>query len=105
MNESQWINVAALDDIPFDKLWPFERSGKAWVLVRSQASLSAFVDLCSHQAVKLSEFGEIKAGVLICHAHGAAFRCDTGQELCFPATQPLQKARLKVDQGMVYIFV
>ena len=103
MTDSLWIPVGPLDAIPMDEIVPFAAGDQAWVLIRTLEGLAVFIDVCSHQDVKLSDFGEIQKGVLICHAHGAAFRCDTGEELCFPATAPLFKAPFKIEEGLVSI--
>ncbi|MCX6130314.1 MAG: Rieske (2Fe-2S) protein, partial [Proteobacteria bacterium] len=78
MSRVEWIPVASLDDIEMNKVLPYVVNDLSLVIVRTQETLAAFVDVCSHQTVKLSEFGEIQQGVLICHAHGAAFNCSTG---------------------------
>jgi nitrite reductase/ring-hydroxylating ferredoxin subunit len=98
---SEWIVVGALQDMPENEIIPFSRASGDYILIRRGAEVSAFVDLCSHQEIKLSEFGEIQHGVLICHAHGAAFDCRDGKELCFPATSPLQRIPTRLTEGIV----
>jgi 3-phenylpropionate/trans-cinnamate dioxygenase ferredoxin subunit len=98
---SDWIVVGALHDMPENVIIPFSFANDEYILIRRGDEVTAFVDLCSHQEIKLSEFGEIQQGVLICHAHGAAFDCHNGKELCFPATSPLQKILTRVNAGQV----
>ncbi len=99
----KWVPVQALAEILENEIIPFSFEGSAWILIRQEHDVSAFVDVCSHQAIKLSEFGEIQQGVLVCHAHGAAFDCRDGKELCFPASSPLQKVPVRVVHGVVEI--
>jgi nitrite reductase/ring-hydroxylating ferredoxin subunit len=97
----KWIVVGALEDMPENVIIPFAHAAEDYILIRRGDEVAAFVDLCSHQEIKLSEFGEIQQGVLICHAHGAAFDCHDGKELCFPATSPLQKIPTRLNAGQV----
>jgi nitrite reductase/ring-hydroxylating ferredoxin subunit len=97
----EWIAVGPLADMPEDAIIPFSHRAEDYILIRRGDAVSAFVDLCSHQAIKLSEFGEIQHGVLVCHAHGAAFDCADGRELCFPATEPLQSLPTRIREGLV----
>jgi len=100
---SQWVRVGALQDMPEDEIIPFSQHAIDCILIRRGDVVSAFLDLCSHQEIKLSEFGEIQRGVLVCHAHGAAFDCENGRELCFPATRPLQSIPTRIHAGQVEI--
>lgn len=59
------------------------------ILVKQDGKISCFVDRCSHQDIKLSEFGAIQSGAIICFAHNARFACRDGQVLCPPAEQGL----------------
>lgn len=98
---SEWIAVGELKDMPENVIIPFSHAPRDYIVIRRGDEVTAFLDLCSHQEIKLSEFGEIQQGVLICHAHGAAFDCHDGKELCFPATSPLQKIPTRLNDGTV----
>lgn len=102
---SEWIAVGELKDMPENAIIPFSHSLRDYILIRRGDEVSAFVDLCSHQEIKLSEFGEIQQGILICHAHGAAFDCHDGKELCFPATSPLHKIPTRLSAGQVELLL
>lgn len=102
---SEWIPVGALKDMAENVIIPFSQAAGDYILIRRGDEVTAFVDLCSHQEIKLSEFGEIQQGVLICHAHGAAFDCYDGKELCFPATSPLQKIPVRLNAGQVELYL
>lgn len=102
---SEWIAVGALQDMPENTIIPFSHSAEDYILIRRGDEVTAFVDLCSHQEIKLSEFGEIQQGVLICHAHGAAFDCHDGKELCFPATSPLRNIPTRLSAGQVELYL
>jgi nitrite reductase/ring-hydroxylating ferredoxin subunit len=101
----EWIVVGALADMPEDVIIPFSHRAEDYIVIRRGDSVTAFIDLCSHQAIKLSEFGEIQQGVLVCHAHGAVFDCADGKELCFPATEPLQSIPTRISDGQVEVHI
>lgn len=103
MNE--WVVVGSLQDMAENEIIPFTHHAGEYILIRRGDEVSAFVDRCSHQEIKLSEFGEIQQGVLVCHAHGAAFDCHDGKELCFPATSPLQAIPTRMSAGQVEILI
>jgi nitrite reductase/ring-hydroxylating ferredoxin subunit len=77
------------------------------VLVRVDGELTCFRDQCSHQPVKLSEFGEIRAGrILICHAHGGGFDLGCrGQVVCGPPKADLEMFECHERDGQVAVII
>lgn len=102
---ANWVVVGPLAEMPEDKIIPFSRGAEDWILIRQGDEVSAFVDVCSHQDIRLSDFGEIQRGVLVCHAHGAAFDCRDGKELCFPAQRPLTRIPVRIEAEQVEILI
>lgn len=99
-----WQYVADLQQIPERTLWPTVIQQQDILVLRAGEQVFAYLDRCSHQDVKLSEFGEILPnGQLICYAHGACFDLPSGAPLCFPASTGLQTFPTRLDQGKVYI--
>ena len=66
------------------------------IIVKQGGVVSCFVDRCSHQDIKLSEFGALQGGTIICFAHNARFSCVDGHVLCPPAEQGLSRWPIKV---------
>ena len=61
-------------------------------MVRLGDGVFALGDRCTHQDVSLSA-GEVDEDecTLECPKHGAAFRLDSGEPTCLPATQPVPR--------------
>lgn len=100
---SSWHRVALLAEVPERSLFPVSAAGREWILLREGDQLRGYLDRCSHQDIKLSEFGHLDGQTILCFAHGARFSCDRGEPLCFPATEALEKADVKVEEGAVFL--
>jgi nitrite reductase/ring-hydroxylating ferredoxin subunit len=74
------------------------------LFVRWQSTVLCFLDQCSHQPIKLSEFGEFKNGRLVCHAHGGVFDLDRkGEVVCLPPRQALTAFMCEELNGHVFV--
>ena len=74
-----------------------------FIIVKNSDGYSCYKDLCSHQDVKLSDFGELVAGEIVCHAHNGKFDSSTGAATCLPARQALDKIDIVVKDGNIYL--
>ena len=100
---SQFLDVAALDEIPEHGVLGVDAGGRAVCLVRFAGNVSAFADECTHQAFPLSA-GEVHDdGTLECVWHGARFKCLTGEVVRDPATDPLTQFEVRIDAGRVML--
>lgn len=100
-----WQKVEDLDHIPEGVLKPYTVAKQDIVLWRRGAEVKCFGDFCTHQDIKLSEFGEVEGDELVCYAHGARFGICDGAPLCFPATEALKTYPVKVEGGAVLVEV
>ena len=62
-----------------------------------------YADLCSHQAIPLSAFGEVYEDSILCHAHGAVFSLADGSVQREPACKPLQAYAVERRGGEVWV--
>ena len=100
---AEFLDVAALDEIPEHGVLGVDAGGHAVCLVRFANHVSAFADECTHQAFPLSA-GEVHDdGTLECVWHGARFNCRTGEVVRDPATDPLTQFEVRVDAGRVMV--
>ena len=103
MNE--WHSLGSVTDFKDGGVTPATIDDEEVVIVRCGDQLACFKDQCSHQDVKLSEFGEVVDKELVCYAHGARFQCMTGQVLGAPAFAPLERYELRVENGVVSVCI
>ena len=75
-------------------------------VVRIGERAYALGDRCTHQDVSLSD-GEVDPDecTLECPKHGAAFRLDTGEATCLPATRPVPTYEVSVVDGNVTVVI
>lgn len=101
-----WMDAGLAGDFGVDTLKPVALSGHNLILIRTAEGFRCFKDECSHQPVPLSEFGEVSGGRLVCHAHGAVFEVnDGGRPLCFPAVDSLVEFQVRIEGGILRVFV
>src|SRR5687767_7884322 len=100
---AEFLDVAALDEIPEHGVLGVDAGGRAVCLVRFANHVSAFADECTHQAFPLSA-GEVHDdGTLECVWHGARFACLTGAVVREPAIDPLTRYAVRVEGGRVLV--
>ncbi len=61
-------------------------------------------DTCTHAEASLSD-GYIDCDVVECPFHSARFCIRTGQALSLPASEPLKRYPVKVEDGLVFVDV
>ena len=99
-----WYRVGMINEIPERKIWPIHVNHTDIFLLRAGEQIFAYLDQCSHQDIKLSEFGDILPnGQLICYAHGACFDLPSGAPLCFPAEVGLKTFPIKIESQEVLV--
>jgi len=100
----EWLEIMNYSDLIFGEIVPKKAFGKDIIIVlQHSGKISVFTDICSHQDVKLSDFGAVSDGKIICYAHNGAFDLGTGEPLCLPARKGLIKWEVKVAAGRVLV--
>jgi 3-phenylpropionate/trans-cinnamate dioxygenase ferredoxin component len=98
--------VAMLMDI--DESMPFAAqlsNGSRICLVRDDQAVHAFFDRCPHRDFALSGGDLVEPCVIECPWHGARFDVRTGDVLQGPATDPLFRLQVQVEDHRVYVAV
>jgi 3-phenylpropionate/trans-cinnamate dioxygenase ferredoxin subunit len=93
--------VCSVDEVPEVGALQVQVQGPqgplAVAVVRDEdGELHAISDLCSHQAISLSE-GEVEGCEIECWLHGSRFDLRTGRPSSLPAVQPVPVYRLTVS--------
>lgn len=98
-----WVRIETATPLVEGRLTRFELGEKGIVLLRYQGGLYAYQDRCSHQDVRMSDFGDVKQGKLVCYAHGARFALANGAPIGHPASIPIPCYPVKEEQGELWV--
>lgn len=80
--------------------------GHDLIFIRRLGKVLIFKDECTHQPIKLSEFGELTGGLLLCHAHAGVFDIDHGGDVvASPPCEALTAFVCEEQAGQVYVFL
>ncbi len=81
--DTGWIALARVDEIPDGGILPLEIEGLKFILVRKDNMVKGYRNSCLHLAMSL-DTGEVENGVLTCLHHGFKYRLETGECLTSP---------------------
>jgi nitrite reductase/ring-hydroxylating ferredoxin subunit len=99
---SEWVRVAAADDVPVGEAVRVTADDVDVVLVHDGTQIHALADVCSHLGGPLHE-GSLADGCISCPWHGSTFRLDDGTVVRGPATAPQPAFETRVSDGEVAV--
>ena len=103
MSEADGFRRACdLDEVPESGALRVEFDDIDVAIVRSDGTLYAIEDVCSHAEVALSE-GEVDGCTIECWMHGSRFDLRSGAPTGPPATEPVNVFDVQVTDGVVYV--
>lgn len=97
-----WTDVAAVADFGPGERRVVDVDGVAVLVVNLDGDFHAVEDLCSHEALTLSD-GELKTDRVVCKHHGAAFCLRTGAALAPPAVEGIAVFPVRIVAGRVQV--
>jgi 3-phenylpropionate/trans-cinnamate dioxygenase ferredoxin subunit len=77
-------------------------SDKQIALFNCGGEYYALDDMCSHAEASLSE-GDVYDCKVECPLHGAEFDLKTGNAVTLPATKPVNKYKVNVEDGYIFL--
>ncbi|HET7683488.1 MAG TPA: non-heme iron oxygenase ferredoxin subunit [Marmoricola sp.] len=99
-----FVRACALDEVADDEALAVTIEGIEVAVARDGDDVYALQDLCSHQAVPLTD-GEVADCQIECFLHGSMFDLRTGKPTNLPATEPVSTFPVDVRDGAVYVDV
>lgn len=99
---TQWISVAAQDDVPEGGTLPVVVAGEAVCLYKIEGAVYATQDTCTHEDASLAE-GFIEGDCIECPLHQALFHIPTGEARTAPACVNLRVYPVRVIAGNVEV--
>ena len=80
----------------------FTLGNKQVALFNYEDEYYALDDMCSHAEASLSE-GDVYDCKVECPLHGAEFDLKTGAAVTLPATKPVTKYKISIDDEYIYL--
>lgn len=82
----------------------FEIEGRRVLVVNANGSWYAVDDTCSHADTSLA-LGTLNAEdrTVTCPLHGGVFELETGEGVEYPATEPIERYAVSVEEDEVYV--
>lgn len=96
--------VALKKEIPEGKIKAIEVSGEPVLLVNIAGEYYAISNKCTHRGCKLSS-GVLESENIKCPCHKSVFNVKTGEVIHGPATKPVQKYVVKVEEEQILLSV
>lgn len=106
MTAVELVELCDVDELAVGDRRRFDLPFGPICLVRVNDGFRAIGDNCSHEDFPLSE-GEVELDecLIECWKHGSMFSLETGEPVCFPATQPVPVYEVVVQDGKVSVKV
>jgi 3-phenylpropionate/trans-cinnamate dioxygenase ferredoxin component len=102
MADHNFIDVAALADLPPYTVKAVSIDGTTVLIVRTDDAIYAVENRCSHADQPL-ECGRVKYGWISCPAHGSRFDLDTGEPLNPPATEKIATFAIQITGDRIEV--
>ena len=99
---SDYRFACRVDDVPELGAIRVVLDGTPVAIVRSEGTVYAIYDVCSHADVPLSE-GDVEDTTLECWLHGSRFDLTTGRPTGLPAIKPVPVYPTKIDGDDVLV--
>jgi len=97
-----WTPVASLEDVTDERPKMVYAAGEQVALFNVGGAIHAVSNRCSHANGSLAD-GAIEGATVTCPNHGSRFDLATGEPVCGPASRPLSRFDVRVDDGVIYI--
>jgi 3-phenylpropionate/trans-cinnamate dioxygenase ferredoxin subunit len=101
---SQWIDVAALNDIEDEDVMRFDYADHIYAIYRVSDNVYASDGLCTHEQAHLSD-GFVMGHVIECPKHNGRFDIRDGRPLCAPVCEKLKTYPARIEGGRILIEV
>ena len=102
VSDSQYTNIARLDDIPERQPVCFSAEGHEIVLCRVKQEFFCVENSCSHALSTFNE-GRLRGYRLLCPLHGASFDVRDGRVCGPPAVRPIHSYAVRLKGEWIQV--
>lgn len=99
---SDFQAVSKIADFPSNGRLSTIVDDRAVLVIKVADQFYAIEDVCTHDGQPLTD-GPINGCEITCPRHGARFDVVTGKALCMPATSPVPRFAVKVEQDQIFV--
>ena len=97
-----WIDAAALDDVPQGDAIGVNVAGKDIALYEVEGEVFATDNICTHGHARMSD-GFLEGREIECPLHQGKFDVCTGKALCAPLTENIKTYAVKIENMRVML--
>jgi len=97
-----WIDAAALDDVPAGDVIGVNVAGKDIALYEVEGEVFATDNVCTHGHARMSD-GFLEGREIECPLHQGKFDVCTGKALCAPLTENIKTYAVKIENMRVML--
>ena len=102
MNNTQWIDATAMNDVPADDVIGMIVAGRDIALYNAGGEIFATDNICTHGHARLCE-GFLEGHEIECPLHQGRFDVRTGQPTCAPVTEAIRSYPVRIEDGRVFL--
>ena len=104
MTEPEFVDVAAVSEIPEKGFMTCQVAGADLVLCKVNEEIFVVENRCSH-AFQTFDGGRLRGTRLMCPLHGACFDIRDGKALGLPATLPIRSYASRVEGDRLLVAI
>jgi naphthalene 1,2-dioxygenase ferredoxin component len=102
MNESQWTEAIAFDQVPEADVIGKVVAGRDIALYNVEGRIYATDNICTHGHARLCE-GFLEGHEIECPLHQGRFDVRDGAPTCAPVTEAIRSYPVKIEGGRVFL--
>jgi naphthalene 1,2-dioxygenase system ferredoxin subunit len=102
MDNTQWIDATAMNDVPADDVIGVVVAGRDIALYNAGGEIFATDNICTHGQARLCE-GFLEGHEIECPLHQGRFDVRTGQPTCAPVTEAIRSYPVRIEGGRVFL--
>ena len=100
--ETSFVDVTSVNDLPIGATKKFTLQSGDILLANVDGKIYAVDDMCTHEDSSLS-LGCLKGELVSCTLHGSRFNVRTGEPMEEPATESLQRYKVRIHNKRIEI--
>ena len=102
MDNLQWIDATAVDDVPEDDVIGVFVGDRDIALYNAGGEIFATDNICTHGHARLCE-GFLEGHEIECPLHQGRFDIRTGAPTCAPVTEAIRSYPIRIEGGRVFL--